>query len=126
MLTYKKLIFSAIALLLAFSACNGTKKDEQNNKKPLIAKGLYSFGPEVKSFIDCNGSKEYWVVDSAETLELAYQNLGFEKPYTPVYVEVEYHHVKSDSLIAADYDSTMVVTKLLKISQQIPEGPCSQ
>ena len=126
MLTYKKLIFSAVALLLTFSACNGTKKEDQSHKKPAIAKGLYSFGPEIKSFIDCNGGKEYWVADSAKALELAYHNLGFEKPYVPVYVEVEYHYMKSDTLIAANYDSTMVVTKLLKISKQIPEGPCSQ
>lgn len=71
--------------------------------------------------------KEYWVADSAKTLELAYHDLGFEKPYMPVYVEVEYHFIKSDTLAAsAEYDSTMVVTKLLKISKEIPAGPCAQ
>lgn len=127
MLTYKKLFFSAIALLLVFTACNGTKKEDQNGKKPMIARGLYSFGPELKSFTSCEDGKEYWVADSAKTLELAYYNLGFEKPYMPVYIEVEYHYIESDTLAAsANYDSTMVVTKLLKISKQIPDGPCAQ
>ncbi|RZK56606.1 MAG: hypothetical protein EOO87_05060, partial [Pedobacter sp.] len=92
-----------------------------------VVKGLYSFGPELKSFIDCEDNSEYWVIDSAKTLELAYVNLGFEKPYTPVYIEAECKFVKSDTaLVTGDYDSTMVVTKLLKISKQIPDGPCAQ
>ena len=125
MRTYKNLVFVLLALITVLTACQGNKKDG-DDKKPAVIKGLYSFGPEMKSFTNCEDSKEYWVVDSAKTLELAYFNLGFEKPYTPVYVEVEYHLVKSDTTIIADYDSTMVVTKLLKISKQIPDGPCSQ
>ncbi|RZL51141.1 MAG: hypothetical protein EOP00_00840 [Pedobacter sp.] len=124
--SYKKLIFSLFAAMVVLSACHDEKKDEQKNK-PTIIKGLYSFGPEIKSFTNCDDSKEYWVTDSAKTLELAYSNLGFEKPYTPVYIEAECHFIKSDTnVVNGDYDSTMVVTKLLKISKQIPEGPCSQ
>jgi copper homeostasis protein (lipoprotein) len=115
-------LFSIILL-----ACNSADNSKDNKDKVVIAKGLYSFGPEVKSFTDCEGGREFWVADSAKTLELAYNDLGFEKPYTPVYVEVECRIVKSDtSTVTGNYDSTMVVTKLLKISKQIPEGPCSQ
>lgn len=125
--TYKQFIFSAFVLLTFFVACNNQKNDDKNGKKVTIAKGLYSFGPEVKSFTDCEENREYWVADSSKMLELAYQNLGFEKPYLPVYIEVEAHFVKTDTLVApADYDSTMVVTKLIKISKQIPDGPCTQ
>ncbi len=108
------------------SSCLGDKDSNKANKSVVI-KGLYSYGPEIKSFTECEEGREYWVADSAKTLELAYHNLGFEKPYTPVYIEVECNIVKSDtSKITGDYDSTMVVTKLLKLSKQIPDGPCSQ
>jgi hypothetical protein len=123
----KRVIFSVLGVVLFSVACTSNQKEANESAKVQIAKGLYSFGPEVKSFIRCEDGKEYWVADSAKTLELAYQNLEFEKPYMPVYIEVEYHFIKSDTLAAsAEYDSTMVVTKLLKISKEIPEGPCAQ
>lgn len=124
--TYKKLIFAFLASTVLLYACSNEEKAD-DDVKPKIVKGLYSYGPEIKSFTNCIDSKEYWVIDSAKTLELAYNNLGFEKPYTPVYIEAECRFVKSDtSVVNGDYDSTMVVTKLLKISREIPEGPCSQ
>ena len=122
-----KFLLTIILLSMILISCNSADNPTENKDKVIIAKGLYSFGPEVKSFTDCEERRELWVADSAKTLELAYNNLGFEKPYTPVYVEVECRIVKSDtSTITGNYDSTMVVTKLLKISKQIPEGPCSQ
>lgn len=124
---YKKLIFPFAILFLFFCACNSSMNENENSKSVKIAKGLYSFGPEMKSFTNCEENREYWVADSSNTLELAYQNLEFEKPYMPVYIEVEAHFIKTNPTIApVDYDSTMVVTKLIKISKQIPEGPCSQ
>ena len=124
--TYKKLIFFLLTSMVALASCNNDDKDADKNKS-LVIKGLYSYGPEIKSFTECEDGREFWVADSAKTLELAYSNLGFEKPYTPVYIEVECKLVKSDtSKVTGDYDSTMVVTKLLKISKQIPDGPCSQ
>ncbi len=123
----KNTIGVLLILSLLVVACTGDKKETQKETKTLTAKGLYSFGPELKTFIHCEDGKEYWLADSAKTVELAYQELGFEKPYMPVYVEVEYHFIKSDTLAAsANYDSTMVVTKLLKMSKDIPKGPCSQ
>jgi hypothetical protein len=118
------LLFSSIIMLFA---CQSKDNSGSKDAKPTLIKGLYSYGPEIKSFTDCEEGREYWVADSAKTLELAYNNLGFEKPYTPVYIEAECHFVKSDTTtVTGDYDSTMVVTKLLKISKQIPEGPCNQ
>ncbi|SFG57398.1 hypothetical protein [Pedobacter insulae] len=127
MLKEKIGIFSVLIAALLMSACAGDQKESKDKPKVQVAKGLYSFGPELKLFTVCESGKEYWVADSAKTLELAYQNLAFEKPYLPVYIEVEYHFIKSDTLASsANYDSTMVVTKLLKISKQIPTGPCAQ
>jgi copper homeostasis protein (lipoprotein) len=121
-----KLITFLLILLTVFAACNSDTAGKKK-KKARVVKGLYSFGPEIRSFTDCEEAREYWVVDSANTLELAYSNMNFEKPYEPVYIEVECHVVKSDSLtVTADYDSTMVVTKLLKITKEIPDGPCNQ
>ena len=122
----KNTIGALFILSLLALACTGDKKETQEETKVLTAKGLYSFGPELKTFTRCEDGKEYWLADSAKTVELAYQELGFEKPYLPVYMEVEYHFIKSDTLAAsANYDSTMVVTKLLKMSKDIPKGPCS-
>ena len=122
-----KLFLIVVFFFAILTSCTNGDKTSGNKNEVVIAKGLYSFGPEVKSFTDCEEGREFWVADSAQTLELAYNQLGFEKPYTPVYVEVECRIVKSDTAtITGNYDSTMVVTKLLKISKQIPEGPCSQ
>jgi len=122
---FKSQLFLLIAILVAVIACNpkpATVKDNDSR----VMKGLYSYGPELKSFTECEEGNEYWVADSAKTLELAYNNLGFEKPYEPVYIEVECHTVKSDTLsMSADFDSTMVVTKVLKITKEIPDGPCN-
>ena len=122
--TGRKISFLLLAFVSLLWACTGNSGNEKGKDKALILKGLYSYGPEVKSFTDCEG-RDYWVADSAKNLELAYNELGFEKPYLPVYIEVECHLVKSDtSTITGDYDSTMVVTKVLKVSKEIPDGPC--
>lgn len=122
-----KLLLPLTLLIIVLTSCNNKDRSSDQKDEAIIAKGLYSFGPEVKSFTDCEEGSEFWVADSAKTLELAYNELGFEKPYTPVYIEVECHIVKSDTAnVTGNYDSTMVVTKLLKISKEIPEGPCSQ
>ncbi|AOM76774.1 hypothetical protein [Pedobacter steynii] len=114
-----------ILLAVVIVACN-TKPVSVEKRTTRVIKGLYTYGPEMKSFTDCEEGNEYWVADSAKTLELAYSNFNFEKPYEPVYIEVECHMIKSDSLIvSADFDSTLVVTKLLKISKEIPDGPCN-
>jgi copper homeostasis protein (lipoprotein) len=125
--SYPKIIVFLFASFLFLTACNGNDHKVESERKIVILKGLYSYGPEVKSFTDCEEGREYWVADSAKTLELEYSKLGFEKPYTPVYIEVECKLIKSDTTtVTGDYDSTMVVTKLRKISKQIPEGPCNQ
>lgn len=122
---FRKPIVLSVLFAIVIMACN--RKTEQEQKSDTkVMKGLYSYGPEIKSFTDCEEGREYWVADSAKTLELAYSDLNFEKPYEPVYIEVEGHLIKSDSLnVSADFDSTMVVTKVLKITKEIPDGPCN-
>ena len=117
------LVLLMVALLWG---CGGDNDGKKGKDKTLTLKGLYSFGPEMKSFTDCDEGREYWVADSAKNLELKYNELGFEKPYMPVYIEVECHLIKSDtSRVTGGYDSTMVVTKVLKVTKEIPDGPCN-
>jgi len=124
---FKQALVFVVLLGVAATACR--MKDNALSEKSNIktVKGLYSFGPEMKSFTLCEDGREYWVADSVKNLELAYSNLNFEKPYEPVYVELEGYFAKSDTaVVSADFDSTLVVTKVVKISKEIPDGPCSQ
>ena len=122
---FKQAIVFVMLLGVAITACNRAEKPEESSTRTV--KGLYSFGPEMKSFTLCEDNREYWVLDSVKNLELSYSNLNFEKPYEPVYVELEGFFTKSDTAsVAADFDSTLVVTKVIKISKEIPDGPCAQ
>ena len=118
-----------LALTITFFSCNNPQpKLVSAPKAPatVIYRGLYSFGPEVKSFKDCKTGQEYWAADSSAKLELGYSQMNFEKPYEPVYVEVEGRKVKSGSEGAAsEFDSTLVVTKLIKITKDIPKDMCN-
>ena len=109
-------------LLLAGSSCihNGSHANLK------VYKGLYSYGPEVKKFENCDDTHEYWVIDSSARLEQQYSQMNFEKPYEPVYVEVEGEKVRSGGEgIGSDYDSTLVVKKLIKITKEIPQDICN-
>jgi len=109
-------------LLLIAIFCLAACKGNIGNDKPVVYKGVYSFGPELKSFKDCDNSHEFWVTDSSKQLELQYSQLNFEKPYEPVYVEVEGVKVRSGKEgMGSEYDSTLVVKKLIKITKEIPQ-----
>src|ERR1700735_3950875 len=102
------------------------KNNKGSTTSPVLFKGVYSFGPEMKTFTECNSSQEYWVADSCKQLELQYAQLKFEKPYEPVYIEAEGIKVRSgkDGL-GSEYDSTLVVKKLIKITKEIPQDMCN-
>ena len=111
-------------MLLLFGAfgCKNKVKKEQSVKAHITFRGLYSFGPEVKSFKDCADGQEYWVTDSSAKLELTYSQQNFEKPYEPVYVEVEGLKTKSGKDGAsAEFDTTLVVKKLINLTKDIPK-----
>ena len=115
---------SALLLITVFS-CNNNHDKKKTAKGHIVYHGLYSFGPEAKSFKDCKTGQEYWAADSAAKLELGYSQLNFEKPYEPVYVEVEGRKVKSGKdALGSEFDSTLVVTKLIKITKDIPQDMC--
>lgn len=113
--------FLLTGAVIAVSSCN----NDGDKGHPVIFKGVYSFGPEVKSFKDCNDGREFWVTDSSKQLELQYSQLNFEKPYEPVYVEVEGLKIHSNKEgLGSEYDSTLVVKKLIKITKEIPQDLC--
>lgn len=120
-----------LLLLMGLISCNNHKNQSQQHTaaapvhQQVIYRGLYRFGPEVKSFRDCRSGQEYWAADSSAKLELSYSQLNFEKPYTPVYVEVEGRKVASAHDAASNaFDSTLVVTKVIKITREIPPDMC--
>jgi copper homeostasis protein (lipoprotein) len=110
-------------VVIGVCSCNN---NSGKNDQFVVYKGIYSFGPEVKSFKDCDSGREFWVTDSSKQLELKYSQLSFEKPYEPVYVEVEGTKIHSgkDGL-GAEYDSTLVVKRLIKITKEIPQDMCN-
>jgi copper homeostasis protein (lipoprotein) len=109
-------------VIIAACSCNNNTRYET---RPVVYKGVYSFGPEVKSFKDCDNGREFWVTDSSAQLELKYSQLNFEKPYEPVYVEVEGVKIRSDKEgLGSEYDSTLIVKKLVKITKEIPADMC--
>jgi copper homeostasis protein (lipoprotein) len=110
-------------VVIGVCSCNN---NSGKNDQFVIYKGVYSFGPEVKSFKDCDSGREFWVTDSSKQLELKYSQLNFEKPYEPVYVEVEGIKIHSGKEgLGAEYDSTLVVKKLIKITKEIPQDMCN-
>ena len=111
------------SMIIAAWSCNGNSK---KTPKTIVYKGVYSFGPEDKSFKDCDSGQEFWVTDNSKQLELKYSQLDFEKPYEPVYVEVEGVKIRSNKDgMGSEYDSTLVVKKLIKITKEIPQDMCN-
>ncbi|WDF55321.1 hypothetical protein [Mucilaginibacter sp. KACC 22063] len=108
--------------ILFFCAC--TNGGGSGNNK--VIKGIYSFGPDAKSFKDCDTGREYWVTDQSNKLELQYSQMNIEKPYVPVYIEIEGEKVKSGKEgMGSEYDSTLIVKKLIKITKEIPQDMCN-
>jgi len=114
-----RLGYLAFALLVSLSAC--TSKPKKAADGSMTYKGMYSFGPEEKSFKDCAQARMFWVVDSSAELEPKYSQFNFEKPYVPVYIEVigkKLASKKGD--VNETFDSTLVVKKLIRITKEIP------
>jgi copper homeostasis protein (lipoprotein) len=120
---HKLFKYGLVMLVAVLCACN---RDGNKAGSLHVFKGLYSYGPEVKSFKNCDDTHEYWVTDSSAQLELQYSQMNFEKPYEPVYVEVEATKIQSGSEgMGSEYDSTLVVKKVLKITKEIPQELCN-
>jgi copper homeostasis protein (lipoprotein) len=112
-------------ILIAIGAYS-CKNNKGNGAPAVVFKGVYSFGAGEQSFTECSTGREYWVADSCKQLELQYTQLKFEKPYEPVYIEVEGIKVHSGrDGMGAEYDSTLVVNKLVKITKEIPRDMCN-
>jgi len=118
--------FTGYLVILMVIGVYSCKNNTRNSSSHVMFKGVYSFGAGEQSFTECSSGREYWVADSCKQLELQYTQLKFEKPYEPVYIEVEGIKVRSgkDGL-GSEYDSTLVVNKLIKITKEIPQDMCN-
>jgi copper homeostasis protein (lipoprotein) len=116
-------LFAATILICLSAACSNSDKKGTTG---VVYKGVYKLGPQEKSFNDCETGNEFWADDKA-SLEQEYAKLNFEKPYEPVYVEVEGDKIKATKADALDaqYDSIIVVKKLVKITKVIPQDMCN-
>lgn len=114
-------------VFLILTTLNSCDSDDKKDGALTTYKGVYSFGPEEKTFKDCENGNEYWVTDKSKILEKEYSKLNAEKEYQPVYVEVEGTKVKATKAdgLDPDYDSIVVVKKLLKITKVIPQDMCN-
>jgi len=99
-------------------------------KKPVLFKGLYTFGNEVRTFRDCNGSQPvYWVNDSIASLRDKYEktNRFPSYPYESVYAEVRgYLSGKSSLGYASEYEKVLVVTEIVKLEAKNFRTDCYQ
>ena len=112
-----------IAGILIAGSLYACKEKPKKSSRPVTYKGMYSFGPEGKSFKDCSQGREFWVVDSSAQLELQYSQLHLEQQYVPVYIEVVGEKILSPKDdISAVFDSTLVVKKLIRITKEIPKS----
>ena len=118
--------FTGYFLILMAIGAYSCRSNSGNGSGATIYKGVYTFGQEQKTFTQCNTTHEVWVADSSKQLELKYSQLNFEKPDVPVYIEVEGEKVRSgkDGL-GSEYDSTLVVRKVIKITKEIPQDVCN-
>jgi copper homeostasis protein (lipoprotein) len=116
------LLIATILLALCAGCGNSDKKGAAN----VVYKGVYKSGPQEKLFNDCETGNEFWATDKAG-LEQQYSQLNFQKPYEPVYIEVEGDKIKATKADALDaqYDSIIVVKKVLKITKVIPQDMCN-
>jgi copper homeostasis protein (lipoprotein) len=111
-------VFVGLLIITGVLACKH-KADKKEIHAPNVLKGLYSFEPGAKTFRACGSQTEFWVADSCAQLELKYaQLISFEKNGEQVYIEAEGKKIKSAAGVA--FDSTLVVTKLINITKDIP------
>ena len=115
-------IYLAIFIVVSVYSCNGFS----DHTPHIMYKGVYTGGPMVKSFKDCDSGGEYLATDRSSGLDAQYEKLNTEKEYSPVYVELEGEKVKSGKEgIGSELDSTIIVKKVLKITREIPQDLCN-
>ncbi len=112
--------------MLVFALCVLGCNITGDQAKYTLYKGVYTAREEIKSFKDCDSGHEYWAADRSGKLESSYNKLNPEKTDMPVYVEVEGEKVKSGKVGKGyEFDSTLVVRKIIKITRDIPQDMCN-
>lgn len=134
----------AFVIVLLFFSCNSSKTSDPRatdsatlksqeetsqpvDKTPVVFKGMYTFGNEVNTFIDCSNQHTYWVNDSLASLNKLYQKTlqPLPYPYESVYAEVKgYLAGRSKLGYASEYENVLVVTDIIKLEAKNFKTAC--
>lgn len=105
------LILMGIVFLL--SACTSIREREE----PIVYKGYYIGGNEVRTY-RLDGTEEWmWVVDNTSEVEKKYQSFKL-KPYEEVYLEVEGVIRDNDTPgeLSENYEKLIEIHTIIKIT----------
>lgn len=108
---------------------NGTMENEGDaevsEQKTESLSGKWTLGHEVRSFKPCGSDKAYWVSDKTGELQELYNELTVsEKPYTPIYAEIEFiDKGRSKEGYPADYESVYEIVSILK-TRELSDKDC--
>ena len=88
-------------------------------QKPKTLRGKLTLGHEVSSFKPCGSDKTFWVSDKTGKLKKSYDKLTVgEKPYTPIYVEIEFiDKGKASEGFPAEYESVYEAVKIFRTTK---------
>jgi hypothetical protein len=100
--------------------------DETTSKlKVKTLKGRLTFGHEANSFQPCGSDQVFWVSEKTGKLKKLYDELTIgEKPYTPIYAEVEFiDKGKASEGFPSEYQSVYEAVKIFKTTK-ISDSSC--
>ena len=108
-----KKLLAVMGIIFLFSACTSIREREE----PIVYKGYYIGGDEVRSY-RIDGSEEWmWVVDNTSEVEKKYQSFKL-KPNEEVYLEVEGVVRENDTPgeLSKEYGKLIEIHTIIKIT----------
>lgn len=104
---------------------NTQNEKDQTTTEVKTDKGKLVLGHEARSFQPCGSEKVFWISDKTANLKQLYDELTLgEKPYTPIYAEIEYMDKGNASEgFPAEYESVYEVIKILK-TEKVSDSNC--
>lgn len=99
--------------------------ETMKNRKVKTLKGRLTLGHEANSFLPCESDQVFWVSDKTGKLKELYNELtAGEKPYTPIYAEIEFiDKGKVSEGFPAEYESVYEAVKIIRLTK-ISDNSC--
>jgi len=99
--------------------------ETMKNRKAKTLKGRLTLGHEANSFQPCESDQVFWVYDKTGKLKELYNELtADEKPYTPIYAEIEFiDKGKASEGFPAEYESVYEAVKIIRLTK-ISDSSC--